>query len=254
MLAPFSPSALLHLPRNQLPPTICSNVLFRGTYTSWCSIHKRLDRDHTVSQFTTFWGNPHLTPGMDNSRFCMWRERGIAAVKDVFDPGGKLYSFEQLKAMFNIPNTDFYMYLQIRHFIQSSAISEGTLASKDAFLETMRWIKSRPFKIRYLYPSLLEPTAEKAWHSTFRGWSKDIPDLESYKGLTDPCALALRSLPSAALQETYLRTLHRAYISPAHSVILFILVFPIYMMYVSVDSVIHDWCSIICFAFYRTYL
>lgn len=215
IFSPYSPSALLHLPKSEIPHNILTNVLFNGAYGSWCSISKRLQRNSTESKFTTFWGNPSFPPGLDSAHYRTWREKGIAAVRDVFDPGGSLYSFDQLKAKFAIGNRDFFMYLQMRHFVQSMASLAGDNTKTDAFSETMVWIASRSFKVRFLYPALIDPLVEVAWQNSAKGWASDIPMVSSFKLWLDPCGSALKCLPSAALQETHLKTLHRAYISPS---------------------------------------
>lgn len=215
LFALYSPSALLHSPRNAIPHCVLSNVLFRGTYNSWCAINKRLGRDFTSSEYNTLWGNPCFIPGMENPGFRRWRTAGIMAVKDVFDPGGVMYSFAQLKDIYGIPNTDFYMYLQARHYIQSTQVSKLLTADKDVFSETMSWIRLKPYKIRFLYPSLLEPLVGKLWENSLRNWSQDIPIINSSKTWLECCEYVLKQLPSAALQETHLKTLQRAYISPS---------------------------------------
>lgn len=59
------------------------------------------------------------------------------------------------------PTEIFFMYLQAGHYVQSNTTLAGGVTNKDAFSELMTWIKFRPFKTRYLYPSLLEPTVVK---------------------------------------------------------------------------------------------
>lgn len=215
LFAPYSPSALLHLPNRSLPSDIKDSILFAGTYNSWCAINSRLQRSSTESRYTTFWGNPRFSPGLDNSKYQVWKVKGISAIRDIFDPGGTIYSFDRLKALYNVPNSEFFMYLQARHFAQSTLTLLGDEVQKDALTETMAWIKARPFKIKLLYPSLLEPMVTKAWMRSFAGWRLDLPNLESPAIWIAPCGMALKCLPSAALQETHLHTLQRAYISPS---------------------------------------
>lgn len=105
------------------------------------------------------------------------------------------------------------MYLQARHFVQSNTTLVGTITSTDVFSETMAWIKARPFRIKFLYSSLLEPLVDKAWTNPLWRWSCDLANLVSSDVWVVPCGRALRCLPSAALQETHLRTIQRAYIS-----------------------------------------
>lgn len=104
-----------------------------------------------------------------------------------------------------------FMYLQARHFALSF---QAGIKAKDDFSDTMTFIQSRPYKIRYLYPSLLEPMVEKMWAAPTLSWSRDIPLVSTHKLWIEDCGRILKCLPSASLQETYLKTIQRAYISP----------------------------------------
>lgn len=211
LFSPYSPSALLHTPRQSLPPQISSNVLFAGTYSSWCTINKCLKRKYTESKFTTFWGNPCFTPGLDNVQFRNWRDKGISAIKDIFDPGGVIRSFTYLKDTYKITNKELFMYLQARHFAQTF---QSEIITKDAFSDTMSFLKSKSYKVRFFYPSLLDPLVEKSWACPADRWAKDIPTIDSPDVWLKSCGKVMKCLPSASLQETYLKTLQRAYISP----------------------------------------
>lgn len=127
----------------------------------------------------TFWGNPCFLPGLENSNFGTWRDKGISAIKDMFDPGGNIYSFEYLKDTYDIPNKDLFMYLQARHFTQSYPTLLKNLSTKDAFSETMDWLSSRPYKVRILYPLQLEPLLARTWATSLIGWSQDIISVDS---------------------------------------------------------------------------
>lgn len=215
LFAPFSPSALLHTPRHILPGHILSNVLFKGTYNSWGLINRKLNRSPTTSEYSTFWGNPCFTPSLENPRFNFWRDKGISAIRDIFDPGGTIRSFEQLKELYDLPHRDFYMYLQARHLASSNSPTRVVGDGKDAFSETMTWLKVRPYKIRILYPLLIAPLGGKVWEQTAQKWAEDIPEVSSPDIWLDCCGYALKHLPSASLQETHLKTLQRAYIAPS---------------------------------------
>lgn len=105
--------------------------------------------------------------------------------------------------------TDFFMYLQAGHFVQSNLTPREDDDLRDAFSETMSWNRYRSYKVRTLYPSLLEPLVMKSWKNALRGWSQDLPIVDSSDLWLKHCSQALRSLPSAA----HLKTLQRAYSS-----------------------------------------
>lgn len=132
-----------------------------------------MGKDHTISLYVTLWGNPNFVPGLEDSQFSRWREKGISMIKDEFDPGGGMYTFEHLKTTYGLLNRDFYMYLQIRHFVQSKSSVLVTECMKNTILDTLSLIKSRPYKVKFLYSPLLEPLPQKAWNNTLKGWKTD---------------------------------------------------------------------------------
>lgn len=207
LFAPYSPSALLHTPKHLLPEGVGTSLLLSNMHNSWTAINRHLGKNSSHSPFNTFWRNPCFIPGMENNRFVQMREKGISAIKDVFDPGG------DIPELFGLPNCDFYMFLQIRHFVQSH--SDHKLPSRTAapFSQIIALSKSKLYKIRYLYSLLLKPTVARAWKKTFNSWSRDIPSIGTPDDLLKGCEFGLRYLPSAALQETHLKTISRAYIS-----------------------------------------
>lgn len=107
------------------------------------------------------------------------------------------------------------MYLQARHLACAHPLFKTGTGARDTLSELMSWLKSRPFKVRFLYPSLLTPLVEKVWDTSIQNWAKDTPTINSSAVLLDCCGYALKHLPSAALQETHLKTIQRAYIAPS---------------------------------------
>lgn len=59
--------------------------------------------------------NPLFPPSMEPGSFRLWRQKGLATVKDLF-VDGVFATFEQLVEKFELPRTDFFKYLQVRHF------------------------------------------------------------------------------------------------------------------------------------------
>ena len=49
--------------------------------------------------------------------FKFWAERGISKVMDTYNDNVLLYSFDDLKTIYNIPGKHFFKYLQIRSYI-----------------------------------------------------------------------------------------------------------------------------------------
>lgn len=213
LFAPYSLSALLHTPQRLIPKDIVVNPLFADTYRSWHLISKRLNLNPYSSPYNTFWGNLEFAPSLDNSRFIQWKEQGIMAIKDIFDPGGQMRSFAQLKEIYKLPNRDFFMFLQARHYAQSHPDHSPQANSQNIISQLLLICRTSIFKIRFLYSHLVKPSSEQVWKNTLAKWSADIPDITSTEILLKGCGLPLKSLPSASLQETHIKTINRTYIS-----------------------------------------
>ena len=61
--------------------------------------------------------NVNFTPSLTDPSFKLWHRRGIKCVKDLFKEG-HFMSFEQLKKDFDIPQSAFFKYLQIRSYVR----------------------------------------------------------------------------------------------------------------------------------------
>ncbi|KAF3834082.1 hypothetical protein F7725_025286 [Dissostichus mawsoni] len=62
--------------------------------------------------------NVNVSPSLTDPSFRLWHGRGIRCVKDLFK-NGHFISFEQLKKDFNIPQSCFFRYLQIRSYVRT---------------------------------------------------------------------------------------------------------------------------------------
>ena len=63
------------------------------------------------------------------SWFCTiksWKDAGFSKIQDLF-LGGTLKSFSQLRTEFNLPQAQFFRYLQFRNYIQSIPIYKSGL-------------------------------------------------------------------------------------------------------------------------------
>lgn len=190
MFAPYSFSALLH--KRMLTDSVVSNILFTSTYKSWCLVNTHLNRDPAFSTYNTFWGNLCFSPGLENSHYNQWREQGIPSIKYIFDPVGTVRSFAQLQETHNLPNQDFFMFLQARHYAQSHSDYSPCVGSTDTLLHFMTLCKTAVFKIRFLYSHLVKPSLNRTWKMTLQGWSCDIPTVTSSELLLKGCEYSLK--------------------------------------------------------------
>lgn len=74
----------------------------------------------TLSLFTTIHLNPDFPPGLEDSSFLLWSERGICTIGDLV-ADGTFKSFNQLTEQHDLPSKHLFRYLQIRSFVSSKA-------------------------------------------------------------------------------------------------------------------------------------
>lgn len=122
------------------------NELIIETMKIWSTIQKKLNISNSVSKATKIAKNPDFVPCTMDVGFEKWTNKGLIYIAQLFT-GQILKSFEQLKQEFNLPNNDFYKYLQLRHYLQKHSESEK--------------IFKEPTKVEELLMSLTEEEPKK---------------------------------------------------------------------------------------------
>lgn len=78
--------------------------------------------------------NHAFGPGLEDITFVTWQRRGICSLKDIYIDG-HFPSFQQLRVKFNLPNSHFFRFLQLRHFIKAS-IPQFDLIPRNSVLDS----------------------------------------------------------------------------------------------------------------------
>ena len=63
--------------------------------------------------------NLNFLPGQSDKVFSLWRSKGLTMIKD-FYIDGKFATFEHLYKTFDLSQSQFFRYLQVRHYIKHS--------------------------------------------------------------------------------------------------------------------------------------
>ncbi|XP_059844675.1 uncharacterized protein LOC132404523 isoform X2 [Hypanus sabinus] len=110
----FIPALLGFVLPCQLPKSVIIPVI-RHPLRIWAQFRKYHGL-YSFSLSSPILYNHLFQPSMQDSTFQGWCRRGIRHFEDLFIDN-RFASFEQLSIKFNLPNTHFFRYLQIRHFI-----------------------------------------------------------------------------------------------------------------------------------------
>ena len=81
-------------------------------------------------------GNHLFKPGLTDGVFLDWRERGLCCISD-FYIDNNFASFPMLQARYHLPQSHFYRYLQVRHFVREHISNFPNRPHNYNFYETL---------------------------------------------------------------------------------------------------------------------
>ena len=93
-----------------------NNPVIQGSLRIWSQFrtHFKLKNAFVTSPIRA---NCNFAPSLTDPSFQQWHRKGLKSVKDLFKDGHFL-SFEQMRRDFDIPQSDFFKYLQVRSFVR----------------------------------------------------------------------------------------------------------------------------------------
>lgn len=95
-----------------------TNECMRETLKIWSIVRKKLRLSNSTSKATKIAVNPDFVPSTMDPGYDRWARKGLVHIAQVFT-GPNMKSFEELRKEFNLPAHDFYIYLQLRSYLQN---------------------------------------------------------------------------------------------------------------------------------------
>ena len=93
-----------------------NNPIIQGSLRVWSQFRTHFKLKNALVS-SPVRANCNFAPSLIDPSFQRWHERGIRCVKDLFRDGNFI-TFEQMRRVFNVPQADFFKYLQVRSFIR----------------------------------------------------------------------------------------------------------------------------------------
>lgn len=90
-----------------------------------------------VSIYTPICHNHSFLPSQTDGVFAVWRDKGLATLRDLYIDK-KFASFNQLKSKFNLSNSHFFRYLQIRHYVKDQIANFQTMPDSCPLYELLQ--------------------------------------------------------------------------------------------------------------------
>lgn len=112
----------------------CSNPIVKHSFKIWAQFRRAFSL-FEMSKNAPLVGNNMFAPSINDNAFKVWSERGLRTIQDLY-VGGTFGSFEHFKTHFDIPNSHFYRYLQLRSFVSTHTPSFPSLQT-DSLLDKL---------------------------------------------------------------------------------------------------------------------
>lgn len=96
---------------------IGNNLIIKNSIRILNQIRKYLKLPD-ISALTPIANNHFFKPSQLDRGFIDWKSKGLGCIGDLY-VNYKFASFSQLQSTFNLPGSDFFRYLQVRHYVQT---------------------------------------------------------------------------------------------------------------------------------------
>lgn len=203
--------ALLNSPANVKNTLYDKNPIIQNSLKVWNQILK-LVKAPKMYLDTPICNNHAFKPGLDDITFATWREKGLSLLKH-FYIDGRLVSFQQLRDQYNLPNSHFFRFLQIRHFLRASVPNYDSIpqnATLDSFLSVEPYSKGAVSHLYRVLLSLIVPTTD-----TYREqWQEELGERISADIWHDCVKNIYNSSVNARHSLIQFKILHRLHFSP----------------------------------------
>ena len=159
---------------SQLPISahrISTNPVVINTIKIWIQFRKQHGL-HRASILTPICNNHAFLPSCSDPTFRVWSDKGLRTLNDLYDRG-VFSSFASLSVKYGFPNSHFFRYLQMRHFIQKQFPhfpNRPPEAEVDQLLSLNVWQKRLIF-VLYNKIALLSPVTTVSSKNT---WEQEL--------------------------------------------------------------------------------
>ena len=211
---PVSISDLIFIKNVDALPGLKENLIVKNTLKTWNRIRKHYGITNRISCLAPVVNNPDFVHSCHDVGFRAWKDAGISTIKNLYKEG-VLKSFQQLKTEFNLHQSQFFRYLQLRSYINSiPEFRTGLCTAPNQVESILIKASTLPKKtVSFLYDSLFQ--VEKASTNNSKiAWENHF-QTQIDEGLWGNILLNAKKITcSNKSYETQYKIVHRLHISP----------------------------------------
>uniref|UniRef100_A0A4W5KEM2 Reverse transcriptase zinc-binding domain-containing protein n=1 Tax=Hucho hucho TaxID=62062 RepID=A0A4W5KEM2_9TELE len=132
---------------------LINNPFIKNTLNIWIEVCKQTEGLKSIYEQTPFYNNPILSKALRDGITFSWFNKGIKTFGNLYKEG-ELLSFQQLASHFQIPQTHFFKYLQVRHYMATQ--QGGRIQPMSKPITDKLWLERKGVKgfISYMYSGL----------------------------------------------------------------------------------------------------
>ena len=143
------------------------NIWVKNTLKVWNNVQKQLKGSVALSRAMPILGNIEFLPSLVDNTYRRWAEKGLKIMNELFD-GNTLKSFSQLQDKFDLPSSDLYRYLQIRHYITKhtdwDSIKRHPINIEIHFILSFQQTVLTKHQVSHMYKRLMIDTSDNTLH------------------------------------------------------------------------------------------
>ena len=160
------------------------NAFLTNIFIAW----SKLNKNHATVYYSNeiLWNNSNIKAGNRKLLYKNWLHTGIKNIKDIYDYSlKKIYSFEELTGLYNLPRTDFLKYISLVQSIPNQWKAQLKQENRDAFRAPTVFDQLQKAKQRnkLVYNTLLnseeveKKKSEQKWNECFLGEELNWKDI-----------------------------------------------------------------------------
>ncbi len=191
---------------------ISTNCIISNTLLAWRDVRTYLKIPTNLSLLSPIAFNPDFPPvSLHNIGISLWFNLGISKVSCLFS-GYTLKFFQQISYQYNIPQSNFFKYLQLRHFIKPLS-DNGILRFELTDIEQIVTNSFSKGLISVIYDALSN-TCTSSLENLKSVWEKDLGHVIDHSDWSAVCNNLSFKCTSLGVDELNYKFINRIYLTP----------------------------------------
>uniref|UniRef100_A0A803K0Y7 Reverse transcriptase domain-containing protein n=1 Tax=Xenopus tropicalis TaxID=8364 RepID=A0A803K0Y7_XENTR len=210
--APLQLANLFWLPKSSRITTAELLPTSKHALDLWDTIAHKSKRSPTNSKFRTIFNNREFTPGCTPTNFKPWIAANLTTIK-ALAPEQKVISFQECTDKHKIPNTQFFQYLQIKHYLEAKIKTQTNQTL--TYFESICYKQSQPGHLISLLYYRLAADATPLQQTYMTKWEKDLKTTIPEETWSQIWTTASKTLICATSSERAYKIIFRWYYTPS---------------------------------------